>query len=219
MIFYQLYRYTDKFLFLCIVTDWRDLILCFRFPALQLSPDIALPNALSGISSPLDSRISSYDNVEGRNGSSHDTLCNSDHSHDSVLHPNYPNSNHHCASQISDDDTQTIFSEPWDSSRWENLLHPDHIETGFSPGSSSVVQVVGGTPLLGPDEDDTLCDGNTNVTRLNNMVNGCSSSNGHNVSRSKSFKERLDPLLCKYKMSLLHPSNQGANFHIHGSIV
>lgn len=98
-------------------------------------------------------------------------------------------------------------------------MHPDHIETGFSPGSTSMVQVVGGTPLLGPDEHDTICDGNTNVTHLNNMVNGSSSSNGHNVSRSKSFKERLDPLLCEYKMSLLHYSNQEANFHIHESVV
>lgn len=83
-------------------------------------------------------------------------------------------------------------------------MHPDHIESGFSPGSSSIVQVVGATPLLGPEEDDTMCDGNTNGTHLNSMVNGCSNSNGHNVSRSKSFKERLDPLLCEYRMSFLH---------------
>ena len=168
--------------------------------------------------SPLDTGISSYNNVEGHNGSSYDTQCTLDHSHNSVLNPNYLSSNHHCASQISDNDTQTIFSEPLDSSRWENLLHPGCIETGFSPGSSSVVQVVGATLPLGPEEDDPVCDGNTNVTHLNNMVNGCSSSNGH-VSRSKSFKERLDSLLCEYKMSLLHSCNQEADFLIRGTVV
>jgi hypothetical protein len=146
--------------------------------------------------------MSSYDNVEGRNGSSHDNLCSSNHNHNNVtLHPS---SNHHCASQISDDDTQTIFSEPWDSSRWENLLHPNHMETGLSLGSSSVVQVVGATPLLGPEEDDTVCSANTNGTHSNHVVNGCASSSGHIISRSKSFKERLDPLLCEYRMAYLY---------------
>ncbi|PSN53428.1 hypothetical protein C0J52_05143 [Blattella germanica] len=90
-------------------------------------PIIVSNNALPGISSPLDSRMSSYDNVEGRN------------------HQN------HCPSQISDnDDTQTVFSEPWDSSRWENLLRPE--------GGDSAVQVSGTTQLLGPEEDDVVCD-------------------------------------------------------------
>ena len=122
---------------------------------MRLSPEIVSHNIHPGVSSPLDSRMSSYDNVEGRN------------------HQN------HCSSQISDnDDTQTVFSEPWDSSRWESLLHPD--------GGDSTIQVAGATPLLGPEEDDTVCE--TNVT-----ANG-----SHHVSRSKSFKERLDPLLCEY---------------------
>lgn len=175
----------------------RILYVC-RFPSLRLSPEIVSPNVLPGISSPLDSRMSSYDNVEGRNGGSHDIIASSHHNHHNVtLHHNHPSSNHHCASQISDnDDTQTVFSEPWDSSRWENLLHPDHTETNLSVGSNSVVQVMGQTPLLGPEEDDTMCGTNTNRIHSNHMVNGCTSNNGH-ISRTKSFKERLDPLLCE----------------------
>lgn len=173
-----------------------------RFPALRLSPEIVSPNVHTGISSPLDSRMSSYDNVEGRN---HDALCSSHHNHNSVtLHPN----SHHCASQISDnDDTQTVFSEPWDSSRWENLLHLDHTETCLSPGSNSVVQVAGATPLLGPEEDDTICDSNTNGTHSNNhMVNGVG---GHPVGRCKSFKERLDPLLSPPRLQALRNRDLG----------
>lgn len=178
-----------------------------RFPSLRLSPEIVSPNVLPGISSPPDSRMSSYDNVEGRNGSSHEIIASSNHNHHSVtLHHNHPSSNHHCASQISDnDDTQTVFSEPWDSSRWENLLHPDHTETSLSLGSNSVVQVMGQTPLLGPEEDDTMCGTNTNRTHSNRMVNGCTSNNGH-INRTKSFKERLDPLLCEYRLSYLYVS-------------
>jgi hypothetical protein len=170
----------------------------FRFPALQLSPEIVSPS-VPGVLSPLDSRMSSYDNVEGRQGSSQDTVCSSNHNHSNgISQPNHPSSNHHCASQISDnDDTQTVFSEPWDSSRWENLLHLDHTQTSLSPGS--VVEVAGATPLLGPEEDDTMCGANTDGSHLNHVANGCASSNGH-ISRSKSFKERLDPLLCEYRM-------------------
>lgn len=54
---------------------------------------------------------------------------------------------------------QTIFSEPWDSSRWEHLLH------GKKEESSQ-------TPKI---EERTTT----------------------SMSRSKSFKDRLDPLLCK----------------------
>ncbi|KAJ9575552.1 hypothetical protein L9F63_007593, partial [Diploptera punctata] len=133
-----------------------------RFPALRLSPEIVSHNVHTGVSSALDSRMSSYDNVEGRN------------------HQN------HCSSQISDnDDTQTVFSEPWDSSRWESLLHPD---TG-----DSTIQVAGGTPLLGPEEDDTVCE--TNIKS--------------NVSRSKSFKERLDPLLSPPRLQALRNRDLG----------
>lgn len=145
-----LYMYIKLFCYLYLKYCTND---C-RFPALRLSPEVVSHNLHPGISSALDSRMSSYDNVEGRN------------------HQN------HCASQISDnDDTQTVFSEPWDSSRWESLLRP--------VGDDSAVQVAGATPLLGPEEDDTVYE--TNVT-----------ANGNHVSRSKSFKERLDPLLCKY---------------------
>jgi hypothetical protein len=79
------------------------------------------------------------------------------------------------------------------------------METGLSPGSNSVVEVVGATPLLGPEEDDTMCGANTDGSHLNHMANGCASSSGH-IGRSKSFKERLDPLLCEYRMLYLHVS-------------
>lgn len=182
----------------------EGILYVYRFPSLRLSPEIASPNVLPGISSPLDSRMSSYDNVEGRNGGCHDFTASSNHSHYNDNVTLHPNSNHHCASQISDnDDTQTVFSEPWDSSRWENLLHPDNSETSLSLGSNSAVQVMGQTPLLGPEEDDTMCGTNTNRTHSNHMVNGCTSSNGH-INRTKSFKERLDPLLCEYSLSYLH---------------
>lgn len=179
----------------------EEILYVYRFPSLRLSPEISSPNVHPGISSPLDSRMSSYDNVEGRNGYSHDIIASSNHNHHGVtLHHNHPTSNHHCASQISDnDDTQTIFSEPWDSSRWENLLHLDHTENGSSVGSNSVVQVMGQTPLLGPEEDDTVCGTNTNRIHSNRTVNGCTTNNGH-INRTKSFKERLDPLLCEYCM-------------------
>ncbi|PNF41657.1 hypothetical protein B7P43_G07620 [Cryptotermes secundus] len=187
----------------------QDLI-AQRFPSLRLSPEILSPNVLPGISSPLDSRMSSYDNVEGRNGGSHDIIASSNHNHHNVtLHHNHPSSNHHCASQISDnEDTQTVFSEPWDSSRWENLLHPDHTETNLSLGSNSVVQVMGQTPLLGPEEDDTMCGTNTNRIHSNHMVNGCTSNNGH-ISRTKSFKERLDPLLSPPRLQALRNRDLG----------
>jgi hypothetical protein len=58
---------------------------------------------------------------------------------------------------------------------------------------------MGQTPLLGPEEDDTMCGSNTDRTHSNHMVNGYTSNNGH-ISRTKSFKERLDPLLCEYSL-------------------
>ncbi|XP_014246895.1 protein sprint isoform X2 [Cimex lectularius] len=72
-----------------------------RCPELRLQTELlAMRNdpAKSDSSGNSGSRVSAYDNVTNQqNGAS-------------------------TQSHISDDDTQTIFSEPWDSSRWETLL-------------------------------------------------------------------------------------------------
>ncbi|XP_067011563.2 protein sprint [Anabrus simplex] len=159
-----------------------------RLPSLRLSPEMMSPNSNAGrTTSPLDgqllagisSRISSYDNVEGRASSNPDS---------SSLHRNGAS---HGASD--NEDTQTIFSEPWDSSRWENLLHMGNNDSA----TSSVVQVAGAQPLLGPEEDDTVCEPRT-PQQVNNLP-----PNGPYVNRSKSFKERLDPLLSPPRLQAL----------------
>nr|CAD7590069.1 unnamed protein product [Timema genevievae] len=144
-----------------------------RFPELLLSPDtvstVISPNrGPSDIdSSGFSSRMSSYDNVEGRNLH-----------HDSNHHHLNVHNAHPCGSHISDDDTQTIFSEPWDSSRWENLLHMESSESV----SNSAAQESSAERLLVP-EGNALCDAPSNQSIVSQ------------VKRSKSFKERLDPLL------------------------
>nr|CAD7449826.1 unnamed protein product [Timema bartmani] len=144
-----------------------------RFPELLLSPDtistVISPNrGPSDIdSSGFSSRMSSYDNVEGRNLH-----------HDSNHHHLNVHNAHPCGSHISDDDTQTIFSEPWDSSRWENLLHMESSESV----SNSAAQASSAERLLVP-EGNALCDAPSNQSIVSQ------------VKRSKSFKERLDPLL------------------------
>nr|CAD7458888.1 unnamed protein product [Timema tahoe] len=144
-----------------------------RFPELLLSPDtistVISPNrGPSDIdSSGFSSRMSSYDNVEGRNLH-----------HDSNHHHLNVHNAHPCGSHISDDDTQTIFSEPWDSSRWENLLHMESSESV----SNSAAQASSAERLLVP-EGNALCDHPSNQSIVSQ------------VKRSKSFKERLDPLL------------------------
>nr|CAD7430167.1 unnamed protein product [Timema monikensis] len=121
-------------------------------------------------SSGFSSRMSSYDNVEGRN------LHHDSNHHHLNIHNAHP-----CGSHISDDDTQTIFSEPWDSSRWENLLHMESSESV----SNSAVQESSAERLLVP-EGNALCDAPSNQSIVSQ------------VKRSKSFKERLDPLLFLY---------------------
>lgn len=88
---------------------------------------------------------------------------------------------HYDSGSVIDDneDAQTIFSEPWDSSRWENLLlEPAAWEENVS---ESTIRV-SGEPVLNTDDDDTVLE---------------TPKKPRSVSRGKSFKERLDPLLCK----------------------
>ncbi|XP_018896161.2 protein sprint [Bemisia tabaci] len=122
-------------------------IIAQRFPELRvLSQCKSGQSSLRSITSPIrpqDSfesvnlRVSAYDNVVG------------------CINGQQPNGSSN-QSQISDnDDAQTIFSEPWDSSRWENLLQKG------------------------------------------------AQNNANTISRNKSFKERLDPLLSPPRLQAL----------------
>lgn len=157
-----------------------------KCPELGIPPDCSLPGILSPgindhvissqISSPQSEscRMSSYDNVEG--------LMNNGHYVKSAG----------SSSQASDEDTHTVFSEPWDSSRWETLLmqkgsqQGEHDDTGEMSATSSLVRL-SGEPLIADEEDETLNQSlNPNDTRTPAL------------SRTKSFRDRMDPLLCKY---------------------
>ncbi|XP_063229245.1 protein sprint isoform X2 [Bacillus rossius redtenbacheri] len=165
-----------------------------RFPDLCLSPDASFSvTSPGGVTSHLDgsfatcSRMSSYDNVEGRHAQ--------DQGGRSRL----------CGSHASDDDAQTVFSEPWDSSRWETLLRGD------DTSGSSVVRVSGARPVLGPEEDDTVCESSP-------RTQGRSSGAGTHVTRNKSFKERLDPLLSPPRLQALRSrelSGTGASIRVY----
>ncbi|KAL1138494.1 hypothetical protein AAG570_008557, partial [Ranatra chinensis] len=109
-------------------------IIAERFPELRLPTDLSVVRgevAKSDSSGNSGSRVSAYDNVTNNRANGASTQS---HASDN-------------------DDTQTVFSEPWDSSRWENLLE-----------------------------------------RENNWQRGDERTS---IVRTKSFKERLDPLLCK----------------------
>ncbi|XP_014281699.1 protein sprint isoform X4 [Halyomorpha halys] len=105
-----------------------------RCPELRLPTDFSVRGdaGKSDSSGNSGSRVSAYDNVT--NGAS-------------------------TQSHLSDDDTQTIFSEPWDSSRWETLL----------------------------ERGDDWGRGEERIS----------------IVRNKSFKERLDPLLCAPRLAAL----------------
>lgn len=152
-----------------------------KCPELGIPPDCSLPGILSPgindhhlitsqISSPQSEpcRISSYDNVEGLMNNGYVKSAGS-------------------SSQASDEDTHTVFSEPWDSSRWETLLmqkggqQGEHEDTTEMSATSSLVRL-SGEPLIGDEEDETM---NQNDTRTPAL------------SRTKSFRDRMDPLLCK----------------------
>uniref|UniRef100_A0A1B6C8N4 Protein sprint n=1 Tax=Clastoptera arizonana TaxID=38151 RepID=A0A1B6C8N4_9HEMI len=128
-------------------------IIAQRFPTLRLSPELntnhnrtdpALKSDSSGISG---SRVSAYDNVINNNNKNSVCLNGSVNS--------------------DNDDTQTIFSEPWDSSRWDHLLQERNKEEKFEE-----------TKLIS------------------------------NVARTKSFKERLDPLLSPPRLQALQRTRE-----------
>lgn len=128
-------------------------IIAQRFPALRLSPELlgsnrGEPSQRTELSGNSGSRVSAYDNVINNNKNS--TCLNGSNNSDN-------------------DDTQTIFSEPWDSSRWEHLLHEKRKDQ---------------------EEDSVQVRPNTNV------------------SRTKSFKERLDPLLSPPRLQALQRTRE-----------
>ncbi|KAG8236225.1 hypothetical protein J437_LFUL016623 [Ladona fulva] len=112
------------------------------------------------------SRISAYDNVEGRGI---ETCTNG----------TMNRGQHHlsAASQVSDEDTQTVFSEPWDSSRWEGLLNgsgrgqegggddaalqaeAEKAVSSFLSDAESLVHLSAGQPLISDAEDETMVSG------------------------------------------------------------
>ncbi|XP_073980970.1 src homology 2 domain-containing protein sprint isoform X4 [Rhodnius prolixus] len=113
-------------------------------------PELRLPTELSAVrgdaaksdsSGNSGSRVSAYDNVTNHHANGASTQ-----------------------SHISDDDTQTIFSEPWDSSRWETLL----------------------------ERGDDWQRGEERIS----------------IIRTKSFRERLDPLLCAPRLAALQRTRE-----------
>ncbi|GLH14936.1 Protein sprint [Gryllus bimaculatus] len=154
-----------------------------RLPTLCLSPEILSPTTNAGtttstLEGPLStgglaSRMSSYDNIEGgRPG----TEASSISATSSMLH----NGDRACSHISDNDDTATIFSEPWDSSRWESLL-----ASGGDGGDRTGEATQGASGQRETDEGQNVTGGA-----------GASELTNHPVVRNKSFKERLDPLLC-----------------------
>ncbi|XP_075233749.1 protein sprint-like isoform X3 [Lycorma delicatula] len=140
-------------------------IIAQRFPELRLSPEISLRGVVGITGEPGNhsdysghSRVSAYDNVSNNNLNNNINNSRSCHNGSSVH------------SQISDnDDTQTIFSEPWDSSRWEHLI----VKREDSTQTQKVEE-------------------RTTTT----------------MSRSKSFKDRLDPLLSPPRLQALQRTRE-----------
>ncbi|RZF37491.1 hypothetical protein LSTR_LSTR013728 [Laodelphax striatellus] len=142
-------------------------IISQRLPELCLSPEISLQPKIGDqneqVREPSDcSRVSAYDNVSNLNNNNNiNNNFNKRLQNGSSIH-----------SQISDnDDAQTIFSEPWDSSRWEHLLQAKREE-------SQTVQ----TPTKAEERKDVF------------------------MSRTKTAKERLDPLLSPPRLQMLQKS-------------
>ncbi|XP_059480304.1 protein sprint [Neocloeon triangulifer] len=177
-----------------------------KCPELGIPPDISIPGIVSpGIndnpivrensthSNNSDScRMSAYDNVEG-------------------LMNHGPYSSRSSNSQASDEDAHTVFSEPWDSSRWETLLlqksqqqqmrDEDRLSShngtpGGASTNSSLVHL-SGDPLI-PDEEDMTQNRSAMECKLPHL------------SRTKSFKDRMDPLLSPPRLQALRARDGGS---------
>ncbi|KAK9512437.1 hypothetical protein O3M35_000871 [Rhynocoris fuscipes] len=119
-------------------------LIAARYPELRLPTDLSACRGDAGKSDSSGnsgSRVSAYDNVTNHHANGASTQ-----------------------SHISDDDTQTIFSEPWDSSRWETLL----------------------------ERGDDWQRGEERIS----------------IIRTKSFRERLDPLLCAPRLAALQRTRE-----------
>ncbi|XP_046384100.1 protein sprint isoform X2 [Ischnura elegans] len=97
----------------------------------------------------VSSRMSSYDNVEGRPEVNAETTLRQHLS---------------SASQASDEDTHTVFSEPWDSSRWDGLINSgsampadaEKAASSFLSDAESLVRLsVAAVPPLVSEEETT----------------------------------------------------------------
>ncbi|KAK7790528.1 hypothetical protein R5R35_001925 [Gryllus longicercus] len=175
----------------------QDLI-AQRLPTLCLSPEILSPTTNAGtttstLEGPLStgglaSRMSSYDNIEGgRPG----TEASSVSATSSMLH----NGDRACSHISDNDDTATIFSEPWDSSRWESLL-----ASGGDGGDRTGEATQGASGQRETDEGQNVAGGA-----------GASELTNHPVVRNKSFKERLDPLLSPPRLQALRNRDAGGS--------
>ncbi|XP_065347669.1 protein sprint isoform X3 [Cloeon dipterum] len=175
-----------------------------KCPELGIPPDISIPGVLSpGIndnpivrensmhSNNSDScRMSAYDNVEG------------------LIHHG-PYSSRSSNSQASDEDAHTVFSEPWDSSRWETLLMQknqqsrDDDRMSFNNGTPAAISAtsslvhLSGDALI-PDDEDMTQERSAIVTKLPHL------------SRTKSFKDRMDPLLSPPRLQALRSRDGGS---------
>lgn len=76
--------------------------------------------------------------------------------------------------ESAEDDEETVLSEPWDVSRFGDTLIMDC-------GSESTIKV-GGDAILDTEDDETVFE---TPKKPRSLIN------------RKSFKDRLDPLLCK----------------------
>ncbi|XP_046663899.1 protein sprint isoform X2 [Homalodisca vitripennis] len=138
-------------------------IISQRFPELRLSPNLSHshkggdPNSSSDSNN--GSRVSAYDNVVNNNNHKPVSICLNG------------------SGNSDNDDALTVFSEPWDSSRWEHLLRGRDRESEVEHKST--------TPAPAPAPAQTPT-----------------------VTRTKSFKERLDPLLSPPRLQALQRTRE-----------
>ncbi|XP_071440940.1 protein sprint, partial [Hetaerina americana] len=128
------------------------------FESERPAPAVPAPAASAG--GAVGSRISAYDNVEGRT----ESCCANGEAAERATNQRQHLS---AASQASDEDTRTVFSEPWDSSRWEGLLNgggeaamqaeAERAVSSFLSDAESLVHLsAAGPPLISDAEDETM---------------------------------------------------------------
>ncbi|KAK3926680.1 Protein sprint [Frankliniella fusca] len=176
------------------VVTVQDMILQ-RLPDLRDLPEVVprpRPAPRLGDSTPArDSSLSAYDNVEGQGQPQHGG-CHRGHS---AGPGSQHHGSHHGSHHASDnEDALTEFSEPWDTSRWENLLRCSETPDTTARLSMSC------PPEDDHDDHDHDPAGDEPPRHPgvpSNALLRQQAGRAASVTRNRSFREKLDPLLCE----------------------